>query len=84
MYLFIDLVSQKVQKWGNSPGISIRWSIADQWDLKGNTEFDITIQDNKLVIDPCRKQYTLSALLEGVKPEDLHDEMDFHVSTSQI
>ncbi|MFC1692616.1 AbrB/MazE/SpoVT family DNA-binding domain-containing protein [Candidatus Latescibacterota bacterium] len=37
----------KVQKWGNSLGIRIRRSIADQLDLKENTEVDITIQDNR-------------------------------------
>ena len=74
----------KVQKWGNILGIRIRRSIADQLDLKENTEVDITIQDKTLVIAPCRKQYTLSSLIEDVKPEDLHGKMDFHFSTSQI
>ena len=67
----------KVQKWGNSLGIRIRRNLADQLDLKENTEVDITIQDKTLVIAPCRKQYRLSSLLESVKPEDLHGEIDF-------
>ena len=67
----------KVQKWGNSLGIRIRKSIADQLELKENSEVDITIKDKTLVISPCKKKYTLSSLLEGVTPENLHGEIDF-------
>ena len=67
----------KVRKWGNSLGIRIRRSLADQLNLKENSDVDITIQDKTLVITPCRKRYTLTSLLEGITPENLHDEIDF-------
>ena len=67
----------KVQKWGNSLGIRIRKSLADQLDLKENSEVDITIKNKTLVVVPCTKRYTLSSLLGDVKTEDLHSEIDF-------
>jgi len=67
----------KVQKWGNSLGIRIRKSLADQLNLSESTEVDIAIRGEKLIVTPCRKTCTLSSLLENITPDTLHDETDF-------
>lgn len=67
----------RVHKWGNSLGIHIKKSVADQIDLQENTEVSITVQDNALVITPVPRKVTLESLLSGVTPENIHAVVDF-------
>ena len=67
----------RVHKWGNSLGIRIQKAVADQVDLKENTEVRITVRDNALVITPVPRKVTLESLLDGVTPENIHAIVDF-------
>jgi antitoxin MazE len=67
----------RVHKWGNSLGIRIQKSVADQIDLQEHTEVRITVRDNALIITPLPRKVTLESLLDGVTPENIHAEIDF-------
>ena len=70
-------IHTRVHKWGNSLGIRIQKAVADQVDLKENTEVSITVRDNALVITPVPRKATLESLLSGVTPENIHAVVDF-------
>lgn len=67
----------KVQKWGNSLGIRIQKAIAEQVHLKENSNVDITVSGNKIILTPASPRYTLEGLIAGVKQENIHGEVDF-------
>ncbi len=71
------MTSQIVTKWGNSLGIRIPRSIANQIDLAEGTEVLLAVENGNLVLVPQRKKrYTLDDLLVGMKPEHFHAEVD--------
>ncbi|MFA6471365.1 MAG: AbrB/MazE/SpoVT family DNA-binding domain-containing protein [Candidatus Latescibacterota bacterium] len=71
------VVHGKIQKWGNSLGIRIQKKVADQIELKVNTEVLISVEEDCIVVTPLPKRKTLKSMLEGVTPEIAHGELDF-------
>ncbi|MGL6341359.1 MAG: AbrB/MazE/SpoVT family DNA-binding domain-containing protein [Waterburya sp.] len=70
-------MSIKIAKWGNSLGIRIPKQIVEQIQLTEGMELEITREDNKLILTPRTKQYTLKELLEGMSEHHLHSEIDW-------
>jgi antitoxin MazE len=67
-----------VSKWGNSLGIRIPKSIAEQVALQEGDEISLLVEGNKIIISPAKKsKYTLEELLEGMSDENLHSEIDW-------
>jgi antitoxin MazE len=71
------VVHGKIQKWGNSLGIRIQKKVADQIDLKEDTEVLISVNKKRIIVTPIQKKKTLEEMLEGVTPENTHGEIDF-------
>lgn len=70
-------VRTKVQKWGNSLAVRIPRSFADEVGLSDGTAVEMRLSESGLSIEPVPvPQATLEALLEGITPENLHDEID--------
>ena len=67
----------KIAKWGNSLGIRIPKSIAEDNNLSDGDELEIATEDNRIVITPQKPKYTLEQLLEGMGEEHLHSEIDW-------
>ena len=67
----------KIAKWGNSLGIRIPKSIADESCLSEGDEIKIACQGDRIVITPQKPKYTLEQLLEGMSEEHLHSEIDW-------
>ena len=66
-----------VNKWGNSLAARIPAAFAAQLHLEGNSPIDMRIEGNSLIITPAkRRRYTLEELVEGITPENRHDEID--------
>jgi antitoxin MazE len=68
-----------VQKWGNSLGIRIPKSVAEQVQLEIGTEVEFETTDGVLTIRPRRRRrrkYKLSELLAKMKPQHRHGEWD--------
>ena len=66
----------KVQKWGNSLAVRIPSAFAKEIGLCPDTEVELRLEDNKLVIIPNRKRQ-LEELLKQITPENLHSEIDW-------
>ena len=67
----------KIQKWGNSLGLRIPKSFAEQVGVKAGSEVDLSIEDGGLIVRPAqRRKYRLQELLRRVSPKNLHEEVD--------
>ena len=66
----------KTVKWGNSLALRIPNVIAKDCGLAENTLVDISVSKGEIVIRPLRKRYVLSELLVGIRPENVHGEVD--------
>ncbi|MDW0118128.1 AbrB/MazE/SpoVT family DNA-binding domain-containing protein [Sporosarcina thermotolerans] len=68
----------KVQKWGNSLGLRIPATIAQQVNISEGTEVVLSVDTNQtLVVKPLKKKPTLEELLAKITPENKHHEIDF-------
>ena len=66
----------KIQKWGNSLGLRIPKSFAEEVGVEEGSPVNISLEGNRLVVRPLRgKRYLLSHLLSQVKEENLHKEI---------
>jgi antitoxin MazE len=66
----------KIQKWGNSLALRIPRAYAQQMGLYSNIPVKISVEGERLVIEPLRR-LTLSELLAQVTPENVHGETDW-------
>ena len=67
---------QTIVKWGNSLGLRIPQSIAEQIKLSEGSQVVLEVIDGNLVIRPKRTKYSLDALLEDITQGNLHGETD--------
>jgi antitoxin MazE len=67
----------KVQKWGNSLAVRIPKPFAEEVGLEENSAVEVSLEEGRLVIArPAVISVSLKELLEGVTPENLHQEID--------
>ncbi len=68
----------RVGKWGNSLGLRLPKSLAEELTICDGSAVDLVVTDGQLVVRPVepRARYELSDLLEGVTEETLHGEVD--------
>ena len=66
----------KVQKWGNSLAVRIPSAFAKEIGLCPDTEVELKLENNKLVIIPNKKRQ-LEELLKQITPENVHSEIDW-------
>jgi antitoxin MazE len=67
----------KIQKWGNSLGVRIPKSLAQDAELSEGTSVDLRVEDGRLIIVPAVKKYTLEELVSKITPENRHPETDW-------
>ncbi len=73
----------KIARWGNSLGIRIPKQIAEQVQLNEGDEIEISTDENRLILIPQKKKYTLEELLDGMTDEHLHSEVDWGESVGR-
>lgn len=67
----------KVQKWGNSLGVRIPRSFAEEAQVAAGSTVTISVESGGLMVRPVRRRtYRLSDLIEGIKRKNLHGEID--------
>ncbi len=67
----------RIQKWGNSLGLRIPRSFAQEAGVGAGSAVDLSVQDGDLVIKPARRRtYQLKDLLRQVTTKNLHDEAE--------
>ncbi len=68
----------KVQKWGNSLGLRIPKSLAEDAAVKEGTTVDVSLSNGTLTIRPLPEtSYALKDLLSQVTNQNLHGEVSF-------
>jgi len=66
----------KIQKWGNSLGLRIPKSFAEEAGVKDGSSVDIFLEGDRLVIRPLRNiKYKLSDLLSQIREDNVHKEI---------
>lgn len=72
-----NAVITRVKRWGNSLGIRIPKSFAQEAHIKDGARVDLTVDNGGLSIRPVRaKKYRLDLLLSGIDPSNIHGEVD--------
>jgi len=67
----------KIQRWGNSLGLRIPRSFAEEAGVEAGSKVDLSVRDGDLVVRAAkRRTYLLSELLEKVTAKNLHGEVD--------
>ncbi len=67
----------KVQKWGNSLGLRIPKSFAEQADITDGSHVAISLQDGDLLIHSVEnRKIDLGALLKKVNKNNIHEEIE--------
>lgn len=67
----------KIQKWGNSLGVRLPKSIAEQKDLKEGLGVNVLLKNNQIVIEPVENDISLESLLSTVSEDNLHEETEW-------
>ncbi len=70
-------MTTRIAKWGNSLAVRIPKVFAEQAGLEEGTEVGIVLSDGKLILNPVPPAYGLDQLVEGITPENRHDETDW-------
>ena len=63
-----------VQRWGNSLAIRIPKAFALEAGLAEDAEVEIGVRGGNLIVRPARKDWSLTGLLSGIRPSNLHTE----------
>ena len=67
----------KVVKWGNSLGLRIPKSFAEEVQVSEGTPVDLVLEDGQLVIRVARRpEINLEALLDEITDSNIHGEID--------
>ena len=67
----------KIQKWGNSLGLRIPKSLAEQAGVEAGSDVDLSVEDGELVVRPRRlPRYKLKDLLQAITPKNVHKGID--------
>lgn len=67
----------KIVKWGNSLGLRIPKSFAEEVRVAEGSTVDLSMEDGRLVIRVASQpEFSLEELLAGVTAENMHAEVD--------
>jgi antitoxin MazE len=71
-------MNQHVRKWGNSAAVRIPARVLADAGLKPGDAVEVRGEKGQIVIQPVAKpKKDLAALLEGITPENRHEEVDW-------
>lgn len=67
-----------VRKWGNSAAVRLPASALATAGLKPDDEVTVRGEEGRIVIEPARrKALDLQSLIDGITPENRHEETDW-------
>ena len=64
-----------IQRWGNSLAVRIPKPFAAQTDLSENSQVDISLDGDRIVVSPAVREWKLDTLLAGITPRNTHKEI---------
>jgi len=67
----------KIQRWGNSLGLRIPKSFAEEASVEAGSLVDISVEGGDLVIRPVRSRgYDLGELVRAITPKNIHEPVE--------
>jgi len=69
-----DIMTVKLNKWGNSIGLRLPTNIVKALRLETGTEVQVELQNESVIIKPLKSDLTLEWLCEGMDADDMHKE----------
>ncbi|MDP9206296.1 MAG: AbrB/MazE/SpoVT family DNA-binding domain-containing protein [Gemmatimonadota bacterium] len=66
-----------IQRWGNSLAVRIPKPFALQTDLSENSQVDISLEGDRIVVSPAAKEWKLDDLLAGITSRNAHKEISW-------
>lgn len=67
----------RVVRWGNSLGLRIPKSLAEEVGVEAGSEVDVAVAAGDLVVKPVRRRrYDLRELVRNITPTNLHSSVD--------
>ena len=72
-----------VQRWGNSLAVRIPKAFASQAAIEENTEVEISVEENRIVLAPARREWNLEKLLRAITPSNVHREVEWGESVGK-
>ena len=67
----------KIVRWGNSLGLRIPKSFAEELEVEAGSTIDISVEDGSLVVRPARRgRYELAAMLKAITPGNIHESVE--------
>jgi len=66
-----------VQKWGNSLAIRIPKAFAAQARLEENTNVQISLEGDRIVVTHARREWTLEELVTKISRSNKHSEVNW-------
>jgi len=67
----------RISRWGNSLGIRIPKPLLVEAGLEKGSDLELSVVDGRLVLTPVARRYGLDELVDGITPENRHDETDW-------
>lgn len=64
-----------VQRWGNSLAIRIPKAFAAQAQLSENSDVEISLEGDRIVLTPARREWRLDELVQKITPANAHREV---------
>ena len=66
-----------VKKWGNSAAVRIPAAVMNAAGISLEQSVEVRADGRRIVIDPVDQEYDLNSLLDGITPDNQHEEIDF-------
>ena len=68
----------KVQMWGNSLALRIPKPFACEFNLKHNSDVDVSMKDGQIIVKPiAQNPYILDEMLDKINETNIHESIDF-------
>ena len=64
-----------IQRWGNSLAIRIPKAFAAQAQLSENSDVEISLEGDRIVLTPARREWKLDELIQKITPSNAHREI---------
>lgn len=67
----------KIQRWGNSLGLRIPKSFAEEARVEAGSTVDISVRGGDLLVRPLRaRRYNLRSLVKAITPKNVHEAVE--------
>lgn len=64
-----------IQRWGNSLAVRIPRAFAVQTQLGENDSVEISVDGDRIVVSPARREWSLDELVAKIRPSNRHGEV---------